>query len=177
MRYNVSQLLKSHVGELRHYALSEDISQLDAAIQPLSNLNGAVDLIRTNDGILVRANLHVTVELACSRCLAEFSYPVRFQIDEEFHPTIDILTGARLPQTQDADTATQIDDHHILDLTEIIRQNLNLALPLVPVCRNNCLGLCPVCGKNRNEEKCDHEPNDSDPRWDALKKLLDESDQ
>lgn len=177
MRYNVSQLLKAHVGESRHYSLQEPIDTLDNAIKPLSDLTGNVDLIRTNDGVLVRANLRTNVELTCSRCLVEFGYPVRFQIDEEYHPTIDIVTGARLPQPEDVDRATLIDDHHILDLTEMVRQNLTLEIPMVPVCRNNCQGLCPICGKNRNDEQCNHEAETLDPRLAILKNLLDESEQ
>lgn len=175
MHYNVSQLLRGHIGEARRYQLQNDIAALDPTIQPLTDLSGTVDLIRTNDGILVRSNLHATVEMTCSRCLTEFAFPVRFQIEDEFQPTIDIVTGARLPLSQDVDQATLIDDHHILDLTEIVRQELTLALPMVPVCRNNCQGLCPICGKNRNDEPCDHAGEEVDPRFAKLKDLLDES--
>ncbi len=175
MRYNVSQLLKGHVGETRHYPLQNDIADLDPALYPLTALNGAVDMIRTNDGILVRANLYTTVELTCSRCLGAFAFPARFQIEEEFHPTVDILSGAHLPQPEETDAATRIDEHHMLDLTEIVRQDLTLALPLAPVCRNNCRGLCPRCGKNRNQEICDHPHDNVDPRFAKLQTLLDES--
>jgi uncharacterized protein len=174
MRYNVSQLLKDHVGATRQYQLHEDISDLDPELKPLTDLNGTVDLIRTNDGILVRANVHTTVELTCSRCLTQFSMPVRLRIEEEFFPTIDIMTGARLPQPDDADPATLIDIHHLLDLTEVVRQGLLLALPMVPVCRNDCKGLCPNCGKNWNDEDCDCEQETLDPRFQVLRQLLDE---
>ncbi|TAH49942.1 MAG: DUF177 domain-containing protein [Chloroflexota bacterium] len=174
MRYNVSQLLKEHVGATRHYQLQEDISELDPSLKPLTDLVGNVDLIRTNEGILVRADLRTNVELTCSRCLVQFSMPVRFRIDEEFHPTIDILTGARLPQPDDADEATKIDAHHLLDLSEIVRQDLTLALPLVPLCRNDCKGLCPNCGKNWNEGDCECADVEMDPRFAILKQLLDE---
>lgn len=176
MRYNISQLLKGHIGETRHAQLQSEITDIDPAIKPLSDLNGTVDLIRTNDGILVRANLHTTVELTCSRDLVEFAYPAHFAIEEEFYPTIDIITGARLPQPEDADQAVQIDIHHILDLTEIVRQALMLALPMVPVCRNNCKGLCPNCGKNWNDGDCDCKTEELDPRLAALRDLLDEPD-
>lgn len=175
MRYNASQLLKSHTGETRHYQLQEEIGELDPAIKSLSDLAGTVDLIRTHDGILVRASFHTTVELTCCRCLTDFAYPVRFQIEEEFHPTLDILTGARLPQPDDVDQATLIDEQHILDLSEIVRQALTLALPMVPVCRTNCKGLCPNCGKNWNEGDCDCTEQELDPRFAALQELLDES--
>lgn len=175
MRYNVSQLLKEHVGATRDYQLHEDITDLDPSLKPLSDLNGAVQLLRTNEGILVRTNLYTNVELECSRCLTPFSLPVRFKIEEEFFPTIDIVTGARLPKPEDADEATLIDSHHILDLSEIVRQDLMLALPLVPLCRNDCLGLCSNCGKNWNEGDCNCAEQELDPRFAVLKQLLDEN--
>jgi uncharacterized protein len=174
MRYNVSQLLKENIGATRHYQLHEDIRDLDPAIKPLTDLNGTVELIRTNEGILVRAELTVSAELNCSRCLTEFALPVRFRMEEEFRPTLDILTGARLPQPEDADPATLVDIHHILDLSEVVRQSLTLALPMVPVCRTNCKGLCPACGQNWNEGDCDCEIEELDPRLAVLKELLEE---
>lgn len=176
MRYNVSQLLKDHVGATRHYQLHQDISDLDESLNPLTALNGNVDLIRTNEGILVRADLYTNVELECSRCLTRFATPVRFKIEEEFYPTIDIVTGARLPKTEDTDEAALIDSHHLLDLSEVVRQDLTLALPLVPLCRNDCAGLCPNCGKNWNEGDCDCKQENLDPRFSVLRQLLDEPD-
>jgi len=176
MRYNVSQLLKDHTGGMRHHQLHEDISDLDPSLKPLTALNGSVDLIRTVEGVLVRADLNTNVELTCSRDLTQFSMPVRFKVEEEFLPTVDIITGARLPQPDDVDTATLIDAHHLLDLSEVIRQDLNLALPLVPLCRNECKGLCPNCGQNWNEGSCDCEEQELDPRFAALKQLLDEQE-
>lgn len=175
MRYNVSQLLRDHMGAIKNYQLHEEIADLDPSLKPLTALNGNVDLIRTNDGILVRANLYTNVELTCSRCLTQFSIPVRFKIDEEFLPTIDITTGARLPKTDDTDEAALIDSHHLLDLTEVVRQDLMLALPIVPICRNDCQGLCANCGQNLNEGDCDCTEEQLDPRFAALQQLLDES--
>lgn len=176
MRYNVSQLLKEHVGASRHYQLHEDISELDPSLKPLTALNGTVELLRSYEGILVRADLYTSVELTCSRCLTQFAMPIRFRIEEEFYPTVDILTGARLPLPEDADPTALIDIHHLLDLTEVVRQGLTLALPMVPVCRNDCKGLCSNCGKNWNEGPCDCTDDDLDPRFAVLKQLLDEQE-
>jgi uncharacterized protein len=173
MEFNVAQLLKEQSGGMREYSLHEDISHLDPDIKPLSALDGSVQLIRTADGILARGALHASVELACSRCLEPFSMPVRFVVEEEFRPTIDITTGASLPRVQEDETATSIDDHHILDLTEVVRQDILLAIPPYPVCRNQCAGLCPKCGKNWNEGPCDCKDDDIDPRMEILKTLLD----
>ncbi len=174
MRYNVSQLIKSPTGTVRQYKLHEDIGDLDPGISPLSTLDGDVKLVRTADGILASGDLHATVELSCSRCLDLFAKPLRFGIEEEFKPTIDIVTGARMPMTEDDEPATMIDAHHMLDLTEIVRQNLLLAQPMYPVCRSKCRGLCPNCGQNWNEAPCDCTLEEIDPRLAALKQLLDE---
>ncbi|MBI5301585.1 MAG: DUF177 domain-containing protein [Chloroflexi bacterium] len=175
MRFNVAQLLKEHSGETRQHTLRENIENLDPEITPLSTLDGAVVLIRTADGVLATGSLHCSLELACSRCLELFSYPLRFTLEEEFRPTIDLATGAQLPRTEDDEPATRIDAHHELDLTEVLRQDILLALPLHPVCRSGCLGLCPQCGKNLNEGPCDCKPDNIDPRFEKLKELLDKS--
>ncbi len=174
MKYNVAQLLKEQSGGMRQYSLHEDIGQLDPDIAPLSALDGNVQLIRTADGILARGTLTTTVELVCSRCVEPFALPVRFMLEEEFHPTIDITTGASLPVLEEQEEATQIDDHHLLDLTEVVRQDILLAIPPFPVCRSKCAGLCPHCGQNLNEGTCDCTEERIDPRLQVLQSLKDD---
>lgn len=172
MRFNVAQLLKEHSGETRQHTLHENIETLDPDVHPLSALDGAVQFIRTTEGILVTGALHCSLELECARCLEPFSFPLRFALEEEFRPTIDITTGATLPRTEDDEPATQIDARHELDLTEVMRQNILLALPPHPICRRACLGLCSQCGKNLNEGPCACKRDDIDPRLEKLKELL-----
>ena len=174
MQYNVSQLLKEGAGAMRDYDLREDIQRLDPEIAPLSTLNGAIQMIRTNDGIYVRGNLNLSTELICSRCLDPFSMPLKFTLDEEFRATLDIVTGAHLPVLDEDESATLIDEHHTLDLTEVARQGILLAMPPFPICRTNCAGLCPTCGKNRNFEECHHVEDTIDPRLEKLRELLNE---
>jgi uncharacterized protein len=92
---------------------------------------------------------------------------------EEFHPSVDILTGRPLPvDLDDLDEAVVIDSHHIMDLAETIRQHLLLALPIHPLCRPDCAGICPICGAARNREPCSCQAEPVDPRWAALASLL-----
>ena len=174
MRYNVAQLMKDETGQTREYKLHEDISQIDPDIVSLSALDGNIKMIRTVDGILAMGKLRTSVELTCSRCAEPFSMPLQFSIEEEFRPTLDIVTGAALPVPEDDEEATRIDEHHELDLTEVIRQDLLLALPPFPVCRSQCAGLCPQCGKNWNEGPCECKDESIDPRFQVLKQLLEE---
>ncbi|MBM3129948.1 MAG: DUF177 domain-containing protein [Chloroflexi bacterium] len=173
MRYNVAQLLKEQSGHTRQYTLREAIDALDPEIAPLSPLAGTVQLIRTADGIFVLGNLHTSLELTCARCLVPFALPLEFSLEEEFRPTIDIHTGATLPLTADDEVATRIDAHHEIDLSEVVRQGILLAIPPGPICRSKCAGLCAICGKNLNEGACDCKRDEIDPRFEKLKELLD----
>lgn len=172
MKINVAQLLKEPSGFTKEHDLHEEISALDPEIVPLSALTGNVQLIRTSEGVYALGAIRTNLELNCSRCLDPFSFPLKFQLEEEFRPSIDISTGASLPSSGDDESATRIDAHHILDLSEVIRQNILLAMPPHPICRSNCAGLCPVCGQNLNDNPHEHVDEQIDPRLKVLEQLL-----
>ena len=170
MRYNVAQLLKEASGATRHYQLDEDISGLDPALVPTQHLHGEITMLRTGTGILVTGHLSTQVEVTCSRCLAPLEVGLGIDVEEEFQPTVDVVTGRHLVMEEE-DEALWIDVHHILDLSEVIRQDLLLALPMHPLCKEDCAGICPVCGQNLNEGPCDCITSEVDPRWSALLSL------
>jgi uncharacterized protein len=170
-QFNVAQLLKQPSGTRRVYDIdTADVPPLDDDLKVVAPYyRGQVRLTRVGNGLLVTGELETSVELECTRCLSAFQTTTRFEIEEEFRPTLDILSGARLPQDPDQDIATLIDERHILDLAEVVRQDLLLSLPPSPVCRPDCRGLCPHCGQDLNEASCDCHAEAIDPRWAALK--------
>jgi uncharacterized protein len=169
-QFNVAQLLKQPTGARRIYDLAAaDVPSLDEAVKVAAPYHGWVRLTRIGTGILVTGELQTTVELECTHCLATFWGEMRFEVEEEFRPTLDIASGTWLPPDPDQDVATLIDEHHILDLAEVVRQNLLLSLPSSPICRPDCRGLCPYCGQNRNEGSCDCRTEEVDSRWAGLK--------
>jgi uncharacterized protein len=172
MRTNVAQLLKKPAGTVRWHDLSEDIRGIDDELKIEDLLTGPLKMIRTTNGILVTGALRTVLELECSRCLEPVSMPIELEIEEEFRPSVDINTGATLPMTDDDEEATIIDKQHILDLTEVVRQAVFLALPMHPLCQENCAGLCVRCGQNLNEGQCDCIAEAADPRMEILKQLL-----
>jgi uncharacterized protein len=161
--FNVSTLLNEPVGAKRRHTL--DGGELDGS-RPLS---GDARLLRTGAGVLVSARLIVEAELQCGRCLARFGRPIEIAFDEEFVPEHDPLTGAP-PAEVDPD-AFRIDAQQHLDLSEAIRQYEQASLPIAPLCRADCAGLCPQCGANRNEGSCECTADNDDSRWDALAAL------
>ena len=167
MQINVSGLLKSSLGSKIDYRVSEvvDISGGDSLVQ------GEVWLTRTDQGILVRAKLNTEVKVTCSRCLGVFGFPVPVNFEEEYFPVIDVLSGSSLTMPDESGCFT-IDEHHVLDLTEAVRQYALLAIPMKPLCRQGCAGLCPTCGRNLNQGACECPPQGLDPRWSKLGSLL-----
>ena len=172
MRFNVAQLLKSPAGASREYDLDEDIGGIDRDLDALKPVTGKVRFLRTNDGILVTGHVRTEVRVPCRRCLLPASVPVELDLEEEFRPSIDVITGAALPLPDGEDEATRTDAHHILDLTEVVRQELLLAVPMSAVCTPDCKGLCPHCGADMNKSPCGCQPEEVDPRLAALRSLL-----
>lgn len=138
LEFNVAQLEKSPIGATREYELDD---RMDYDGQP-TRLTGRVLLTRTNRSILVKADLSAVVPQECCRCLKSFDCDLKFSINEEFFPLVDVTSG--LPLTPDEDGGDFIiDEHHVLDLTEAIRQYIVLSQPMKPLCRPDCEGLLP----------------------------------
>jgi len=159
MRINVSQQLKSSIGSVRKYEVSEIVNVADGE----SMVKGEIELVRTDRGILAKGRLHAEVEVTCSRCLSLFSCPLTLDIEEEYFPITDVVSGASLPLPEEPGSFT-IDEHHVIDLTEVIRQYALLAVPMKPLCREDCAGLCLDCGHNLNQGPCGCSSSEPDPR-------------
>jgi uncharacterized protein len=168
MQINVAQQLRALIGSTRDYEVSEIVDVTGNGNGSL--VQGKVSLMRTDRGILVKGRLDTEVELTCSRCLVLFNCPLALNIEEEYFPTIDVVSGASLSLPDELSCFT-IDEHHVLDLTEAMRQCALLAIPMKPLCGEDCAGLCPNCGHNLNQGPCNCPPQGVDPRWSELSKL------
>ena len=171
MWINVSQQLKTSIGTIRNYEVSEIVNVASGK----SMVQGEVGLIRTDRSILAKGTLHTEVEVTCSRCLSLFNCPLTLNIEEEYFPITDVVNGASLPLPEEPGCFT-IDEHNVIDLTEAIRQYALLAIPMKLLCRGDCAGLCPNCGHNLNQGPCDCSPLETEPRWSGLSKLTLASD-
>lgn len=172
MIYNVAQLLKAQVGATQIVELdnTDELNLEDESVKLAGPISGRLRMRRTNQGILVDGPVEAQVELTCSRCLEPLVLPISFELEEQFYPTIDVITGLSLPANDD-ELIFPIDQNHQLDLREALRQNLLLALPMQPICKEDCAGLCAQCGKNLNEGPCNCEPP-LDERLSVLGDLL-----
>jgi len=168
MQINVSQLLKASIGSTRHYKANELVNVTDDNNENI--VQGDVRLTRTDRGILAKGILQISVEATCSRCLSVYSRPLALNIEEEYFPTVDVISGASLHLPDDPGYFT-IDENHVLDLSEAMRQYELLNIPMKPLCYEDCAGLCPYCGHNFNHGPCGCLSQDTDPRWTKLTEL------
>jgi uncharacterized protein len=166
--YSVSLLLREPVGSTREYDV-EDAVLVDESPRH-ERVAGHATFLRTNEGVLVSAHLAGVNHDRCSRCLREIEVPVRLDFDEEFHATVDPRTGAALPRPEEPE-ASLIDAHHELDLEDVVRQTWASALPMQPLCRPDCAGLCARCGRDLNVSACVCPPEPADERWSVLGEL------
>jgi uncharacterized protein len=87
------------------------------------------------------------------------------QVEEEFFPTVDVPTGRSLSAPPDVEEGMLIDSNHVLDLSDTIWEYTVTDLPMKPLCRDDCSGLCQFCGMNRNQNSCECANQDIDSRW------------
>jgi len=160
MQINVAQLLKEPVGAKRNYEIDGPAGENGE-----NRVKGNIKLTHTSRGILAEGRFIVDIKGSCSRCLTEVKKQILFIMEEEFFPVIDIASGAHLHPPPDE---LKIDDNHILDLKEAIRQYIIMATPTKLLCRPDCPGICPVCGHELARGDCGHASRPHDSRWDKL---------
>ncbi len=170
MIFNVAQLMKSPVGTTLEQDFDEEHVQLDEDLKAIGPLSGHARLRRINQGLLVDGWVDITLELSCTRCLKQFEQPMHITFETRFFPTVDVITGMPLRPIDEED-AFPIDNHHLVDLTEAIRQQVLLDVPIVTLCQEDCAGLCAQCGYDLNRGPCQCEP-EGDTRLNVLKTLL-----
>jgi uncharacterized protein len=169
MRFNVAQLLKEPIGSERGYQLDEEFT----GPQRIAEMaRGPVHMLRTHQGVLVRAALEIRCALTCSRCLGAFSRSSTLSIEEEFFPLVEIQGGRSVLQPDETEGRRVIDSRHVLDLGEAVREYAVTDLPMKPLCHPGCLGLCQVCGGEQNLNRCGCSASSRDSRWGALAGLL-----
>ena len=115
-----------------------------------------------------------TLELECSRCVEAFSLPVHSSFDLRYLPLAAGTDAAASDESeiQDDDVAVTFYRDDEIDLSELLREQFYLALPMKPLCTDGCKGLCPLCGGNLNVQTCQCQPQWEDPRLAGLKALM-----
>lgn len=144
-------------------------TEVDAA---RSAANVELDLYRTGHEVVVRGALTGDLATICSRCADEAHVAIDTPVEVIFVPRGTEIAAA---DEDDGDLVAAPEvvhyDDETIDLAETLREELLLALPLAPLCREDCKGLCARCGKELNAGPCDCPEEPRDDRWSALRNV------
>lgn len=115
------------------------------------------------DRYLVNGNLSTTVKLSCDRCIQEVSYPICAELYRVF--------SSNCTEEDEDEDIVQITESYI-DLSDAIREAVVLHIPMKVLCKENCNGICKVCGQDLNVTPCNCEQLDIDPRLEKFKNIF-----
>lgn len=166
LSYFVGDLFQDPPGTLRSVAIDEPDPTLGPELDFAGPLRGSARLHRIQHGLLVQCNLATLIHFDCSRCLQPTTQEIHAHFDEEFR-----FWGESIDPE-----GFLITEHHILNLSEAARQYLVLELPLKPLCRADCPGLCPACGEPLRDHECSASLSASSGPLGALAELLHRED-
>ena len=167
LRVSVAEIL-GHPGECRDIRLDRPISGVRTALARVTESPVHAELRAESvvEGILMTGTVRAGTVLLCARCLDEFPSQVDLEVCELF-------AGPGHEQSVE-DEAYRVEGNEV-DLEPMLRDALTLALPLHPLCRAECPGLCARCGRRLDVGSCDCFQKETDPRWaelDALREKL-----
>lgn len=135
-----------------------------------SDTKAVLKVQKFGDRVLIDGLAKAKVSLVCSRCLKEFSYPVEPTFRVEYVPAGEVDRGEEQELKSD-ELETGFHKGDEIDIDELLREQILLAIPMKPLCKTSCPGLCPKCGKDLSEGDCNCAP-EIDPRLLGLKRFL-----
>lgn len=125
---------------------------------------------RSGQEVRVRGRIKARAEVDCDRCLKAVTLPIETEFDVTYVPASSYHESHTV-ELQDADLIQSVYRDEVIDVDELVREQVLLALPIRALCSEECHGLCPVCGSDKNTKDCGCETATVDPRWSALAQL------
>jgi uncharacterized protein len=155
MRISIGELLAGRRAAQR-VAFCELLEPPAEDVTIIQRVEGELLLTRAGRAVVMTGRLHTVLGLLCGACLARFEQPLDFPVAEEFgRASAAAGEPSRVTTELDVgDFVVRVGPDESIDVTDIVRQHLILALPISPRCREGCRGLCPECGADLNAGPC-----------------------
>jgi uncharacterized protein len=132
---------------------------------------GVAELLENTDGeVRVQGKYSVEMGSSCDRCLADARFPIEASFDLFYRPMSFIARDEEV-EIDEGEAEIGFYETAGIELEDILREQVLLALPMQRVCSESCKGICPSCGKNRNENACECAPGGAELHWSALKDI------
>jgi uncharacterized protein len=161
LRLNVGFLVTAAIGTSRDFTFEFEKMRLGEDLT-VKDFTGTARFSRTPQGLLLQGDFEAKLDLDCVRCLEAFPQLVKWSFTELYAFDKRSISESNLLVPEDGQ----------IDMTELLREYALLEIPIQPICKTDCLGLCPECGENRNRLDCGHTGSGSDSPFAALKELL-----
>jgi len=137
---------------------------------PLHAMGTAELLAHTGGEVRIQGRLAVEMTAQCDRCLGRAKFPLDTAFDLFYRP-VSFIAREEEVEIDEGEAEIGFYEGGGMELEELLREQVLLALPMQRICSDLCKGICPVCGKNRNETTCDCRLETADDRWGALRDL------
>ena len=160
LRLNVGFLINATIGTSRDFDFDYELMQLGDDFT-VREFIGTVRFSRTPQGLLLQGDFGALTELECVRCLDIYSHSLKWLVT-------DLYAFDRRNVT---DSGLLVPEEGQIDLEPLLREYALLEIPISPLCKPDCKGLCPICGENLNRVDCGHHPEPDSP-FSVLKDLL-----
>jgi uncharacterized protein len=170
MRIEVENLTAA-ASPFEHTYRAEEVELEDEGARLLTDATVRGGASRKGEEVRLRGEITTEVELLCDRCLAPARTPLAVEFDTSFIPREVEAAKAENVELAPDDLILSAYDGEAIDLDELVREQILLALPLRHLCKEDCKGLCPKCGTDLNAGHCSCEQGETDPRWSALADL------
>ena len=162
--------LKGGKGEFAHIYQPDELNPIDERVQLTepAAVNGRVRI--AGNEIFVNGHIDTRAQVECDRCLQPVELPVNSDFALDYISGADYESSAAAELTE-ADLSVSVFDGDAIDIDEIVKEQILLTVPTRTLCREDCKGICPECGIDRNTGERSCVTDNTDPRWAALKNL------
>ena len=163
--------LEGSKGDFAHVYQPDDLNPVDDRVSLIAPaaVNGRVRL--SGNLVFVSGHVETRAQVECDRCLKPVELPVKTDFELEYITGSDYESSEAAELTED-DLSVAVFDGEAIDVDEIVKEQILLTVPTRMLCREDCKGICPECGADRNKGDCNCTTDDTDPRWAALKNLI-----
>lgn len=161
LELNVGFLINAVVGTSRDFPFDFEKIKLGDDLS-VTDFTGTATFSRTQQGLILQGTFTARMELECVRCLEMYTQPVSWSLTELYAFEARSVSESNLLVPEDGR----------IDLAPLLREYAILEIPIQPLCKPGCKGLCPVCGENLNQNDCGHRPNADESPFAQIKDLI-----
>ena len=156
--------------DFAHVYQPDELGSFDERVRVVAPVDVKGKVRLAGPEVFVSGHIETRAQVECDRCLKQVELPVNADFDLEYITGAEYESSAAAELTEEL-MAVSVFDGETIDVDEIVKEQILLAVPTRVVCQPDCKGICPVCGIDKNTSDCDCETNEVDPRWAALKNL------